>query len=581
MKCPHCGQENRDIAQFCQDCGTPLGDSSPEPDAGETADAVLDGETLPGRETTTDSEVKQADLAPSTMPPDQEASIRAEPVPEIAASELDADLPVFGTPCDSGEVAPAAPDTAETLIELPVEEPDVEPEEQEPSIAPEPEATNQAPDPTVEGGPASKAPPAEDEQATDAPLAEVEDQEALVSIEQETPDQEDQNEWVSPSSAGLLPWRDEPASIDPVEEGTVLNGRYQVTHVLSDEPGENLYQVRDLQRCPQCGFAENSPDQAFCASCGAVMAQKPLFTMLERPVERSDDPVEAEVQDQFAEQDRAYWVCKATSKVPGQPVGTEGPMRMTIGQRSDTGQVRALDEDSLLVLTMSCTHESIENTIALFVVADGMGGHEGGEVASKIAIQTLAHLMLQNIFLCKLDDADLDSKAVSDWMQRAVETANDQVYLERQKRGNDMGTTVTAALLKDWTLYLAHVGDCRAYRWSEHGLEQLTSDHSVVASMVASGAARPEEIYTHPQRSIIYRCVGDQPTVDVDTVVLPINPGDRLIVCCDGLWEMLHDEGIEDIMLREPDPQQACETMVEQANLAGGSDNISVIVVQV
>jgi serine/threonine protein phosphatase PrpC len=581
MKCPHCDQENRDIAQFCQLCGMPLRDSSPDPDAGGTADTVLDGEMLPEPETTEDCAVKQADVTPPTMPENQETGIGAEPVPEMAAPELDADLPASEMPCDSDEVTPTAPDTEETLVELRVEEPDVVVEEQEPTITPEPEATNQAPDLAVEEERVDNTPPAEDESADDAPLAEVEDQEALVSIEQEAPDDEDQDEMGNPSSAGLLPWRDEAASIDPVEEGTVLNGRYQVIHVLSDEPGENLYQVRDLQRCPQCGFAENSPDQAFCASCGAVMAQKPVFTLLERRIEHRDDPVEAEVQDQFADQDRAYWVCSETGRKAEPPSGAEGPMRMTVGQRSDTGRVRALDEDSLLALTMLCAHESIENTIALFVVADGMGGHEGGEIASKIAIQTLAHQMLQNIFLCDLDDADLDSKAISDWMKRAVETANDQVYLERQKRGNDMGTTVTAALLKDWTLYLAHVGDCRAYRWSEHGLEQLTTDHSVVASMVASGAAQPEEIYTHPQRSIIYRCVGDQPTVDVDALVLPINPGDRLIICCDGLWEMLHDEGIEDIMLREPDPQQACETMVEQANLAGGSDNISVIVVQV
>jgi serine/threonine protein phosphatase PrpC len=143
-----------------------------------------------------------------------------------------------------------------------------------------------------------------------------------------------------------------------------------------------------------------------------------------------------------------------------------------------------------------------------------------------------------------------------------------------------MGTTLTAVLLKDWTLYLVHVGDCRAYRWSEAGLAQLTTDHSIVASMIATGTAQPGEIYTHPQRSIIYRCIGDQPTVEVDTAVMSISPGDRLLLCCDGLWEMIRDEGIEDVMLREPNPQQACETMVEQANLAGGTDNISVIVVQ-
>jgi serine/threonine protein phosphatase PrpC len=98
--------------------------------------------------------------------------------------------------------------------------------------------------------------------------------------------------------------------------------------------------------------------------------------------------------------------------------------------------------------------------------------------------------------------------------------------------------------------------------------------------MVAAGTVRPEDIYTHPQRSVIYRCIGDRPTVEVDVSEETLTEGDRLIVCCDGLWEMLHDEGIEDILLRESDPQTACNLMVDQANLAGGSDNISVIIAQ-
>jgi serine/threonine protein phosphatase PrpC len=159
--------------------------------------------------------------------------------------------------------------------------------------------------------------------------------------------------------------------------------------------------------------------------------------------------------------------------------------------------------------------------------------------------------------------------------------ANDAVFLARQKAGNDMGTTLTAIYIRDNRLFLAHVGDCRAYRWNADGLVQLTTDHSVVASMIASGRAAPQEIYTHPQRSVIYRCVGDKPTVEVDTGLLPLAPGERLVLCCDGLWEMIRDEGIADVMMQEADPQVACDVMVQRANLVGGDDNISVIVVQV
>jgi serine/threonine protein phosphatase PrpC len=159
--------------------------------------------------------------------------------------------------------------------------------------------------------------------------------------------------------------------------------------------------------------------------------------------------------------------------------------------------------------------------------------------------------------------------------------ANDAVYLARQKRGNDMGTTLTTALIRDDRLFLAHVGDCRAYRWNAQGLEQLTVDHSVVAGMVSRGEAAPEEIYTHPHRSVIYRCIGDRPTVEVDADILPLSVGDRIILCCDGLWEMVRNEGVEDVMLQESSPQRACDLLVKHANLAGGEDNISVIIVQV
>jgi protein phosphatase len=255
-------------------------------------------------------------------------------------------------------------------------------------------------------------------------------------------------------------------------------------------------------------------------------------------------------------------------------------MRMVIGQLSDAGQVRELDEDSLFVMTQSRTLESVERAMGLFVVADGMGGHQGGEVASRLAIQVLSEALLGDVFAAELAGTPLEDEDLEAALVRAVEDANGEVFLERQRRENDMGTTLTAALVRDWTLFLAHVGDCRAYLWGTDGLRQLTTDHSIVASMVASGVARPDEIYTHPQRSVIYRCVGDGPSIEIDTSILAVEPGDRLVLCCDGLWEMLRDAGIEDVLLREPDPQRACRVMVDQANQAGGPDNISVIVVQ-
>jgi serine/threonine protein phosphatase PrpC len=255
---------------------------------------------------------------------------------------------------------------------------------------------------------------------------------------------------------------------------------------------------------------------------------------------------------------------------------------LRVGQRSDPGRVRELDEDSMFVLTMAPTYESRTGPVlGLYAVADGMGGHAGGEVASRMALQVLVERVLSTIILPEVAGELVLEEDILTFLRQATIAANDEVYLTRKKRESDMGTTVTTVLIRDSRLFLAHVGDSRAYRWNADGLDQLTTDHSVVASMIAEGQAEPEELFTHPHRSIIYRCIGDKPVVEVETDLLPVAAGDRIIICCDGLWEMVRDEGIEDVMLQEADPQVACDLLVRRANAAGGDDNISVVIVQV
>jgi protein phosphatase len=257
-------------------------------------------------------------------------------------------------------------------------------------------------------------------------------------------------------------------------------------------------------------------------------------------------------------------------------------VRLVVGQRSVPGQVRDLNEDSLLILTLSPVFQSQSGpAVSLFAVADGMGGHEGGEIASKLALQVLTEEIVQGIALPSLAGETIPDDGILNRLQRTVVAVNDAVYLARQKRNTDMGTTLTALLVRDQQLFVAHVGDCRAFRWDAGGLQQLTADHSLVAAMVARGQITADEIYTHPQRSVVYRSIGDRPTVEVDTSLWALAPGDRLIVCSDGLWEMLRNEGIQDGVMAEADPQAACDLLVSRANAAGGDDNISVIVAQV
>jgi serine/threonine protein phosphatase PrpC len=544
------------------------------PDAEEAVDEGTVPAELKGDESETETAV-EAEPEREPEPVELEPGIGTAVGPETETTVESEVIKVEAAVADGekGTGAEPVPDEAETVIEIPVAAPESPTDELIPVVE-----VGEA-EPSMEGE--TQADVTRDEEMIGQPLEETEDQETLVPLEAEVehPEAEYGAEIQELTDAGFLPWRDEVEPAESLPAGTIVQERYRVVEVLVTDTEETLYRVRDLKRCPQCGSTDNSPDEAFCASCGAVLDEKPLATMLERPIARSSIPVEAEVEDEFTEGDHAYWVWRETFMREDE-WDAGPPMYVIVGQKSHTGMVRELDEDGLFVLTMARTLESVQDVVALFVVADGMGGHEGGEVASKIAIQALANIMLHNVFIPELEGINLSSEEIQDWMQRAGHVANDQVYLERQKRQNDMGTTLTAAFVKNWTLYLAHIGDCRAYRWSEAGLEQLTTDHSVVASMVAAGTAAPEEIYTHPQRSVIYRCVGDQPSVEVDTSVLPVKPGDRLVLCCDGLWEMLRNEGIEDILLRESDPQQTCEVMVEQANLAGGTDNISVLVVQ-
>jgi serine/threonine protein phosphatase PrpC len=520
MNCPACGANNRDDAHFCRSCGSHLAEA-PEP-------AV---------------EPEAASDALETPPP--------EPEPELATEGAPDQEPEAETGVEPAAEAPAG--------ELPLESPAVEPPVEEPAeaeVEAKVEAEESEPDAAVEPSepPAEEVEPAQDLE----PLPEPED-----------------------DVLGF--WREEVEPLKPAEPGTVIAGRYVLVEALEVEDDEIIYLARDLKKCWQCGFEDNAPDEAFCARCGATLEHKPGVHLAEVLTANAEPSGGEAVAARLKESGR-YFLLLAESgpeeKAPAPPAATS--IRLLVGQRSDPGQVRELDEDSLLVLTLAPTYESRMTPVSgLFAVADGMGGHEGGEVASKLALQVLAERVLRTIILSELaGELILDDEVVVR-LRQAFMAANDAVYLARQKAGNDMGTTLTVVYVRDERLVLAHVGDCRAYRWNADGLEQLTTDHSVVASMIASGQAAPEEIYTHPHRSVIYRCIGDKPTVEVDTDLLPLVPGERLVLCCDGLWEMIRSEGIADAMMQEADPQVACDLMVKRANAAGGDDNISVIVVQV
>lgn len=234
-------------------------------------------------------------------------------------------------------------------------------------------------------------------------------------------------------------------------------------------------------------------------------------------------------------------------------------MSIRYAAKSDVGRVRDANEDAYLVQE------------PLFVVADGMGGHLAGDVASRMAVDVLMHDLDTKI------DIDADS------LIAAVRHANEVIFEESRSNVelSGMGTTCTAAFVDGGEARIAHVGDSRAYLLRGGSLSQLTDDHTLVNRMVKEGRLRPEEAERHPQRSVITRALGIDPNVKVDYKTLELSSGDRLLLCSDGLSSMIDGALIERVLVETGDPDSAADRLVELANDAGGEDNITVVLVDV
>ena len=239
-------------------------------------------------------------------------------------------------------------------------------------------------------------------------------------------------------------------------------------------------------------------------------------------------------------------------------------MRLSSFAGTDVGRARSGNEDSYF-----CGR-------TVLAVADGLGGHQGGEVASAAAVEPLA----------ALDGREFaDPAEAADELTAAIREANAAIL---DRAGGDpglwgMGTTVTAAALAgEHHLQLAHVGDSRAYLLRDGSLEQLTTDHTVVAELVRRGRLSPAQAAIHPERSILTRAVGLDPRIPVDTPdPLELQDGDQVLLCSDGLTEPVDDDQIAQLLSAEPDGNAACQALIDAANAAGGPDNITVVLLRV
>lgn len=285
-------------------------------------------------------------------------------------------------------------------------------------------------------------------------------------------------------------------------------------------------------------------------------------------------------------------------------------LKLAAAGLTNTGLVRGNNEDSIFYLVAG---DAGSVPVGLFIVADGVGGQLAGEMASRWAVAA-ARDSLRDLLAPKgkSQTRPLDASRVPEWppgsndptvpspaqtirstasaslrdrILHAAQSANRAVYANAQQQleeAGNAGTTLTMALVREDQMVVANVGDSRTYLLRGREIIQITTDHSLIAGLVKSGNVKPEELYTHPVRNVIVRSLGHEPDVDVDLFEERLRPGDILLLCSDGLWEMLRGpERIASIVRRAPAPMDSCRELIEAANAAGGQDNISVIVVRV
>ncbi len=234
---------------------------------------------------------------------------------------------------------------------------------------------------------------------------------------------------------------------------------------------------------------------------------------------------------------------------------------------TDIGKVRDMNQDNYYI-------SKEEDDIKLYIVADGMGGYKGGEVASSLAIEATKNYICNNY-----NDTKKEKECILELIRSAIEYANMVVY-EKSKETEDlsgMGTTIDVCLIQSNKVFIGHVGDSRVYRQRNEFFRKLTTDHSYVEQLVKEGNITREEAYTHPKKNMLTKALGCTAFVEPDVFVKGFLKGDILLMCTDGLTNMLRDNEISDIL--KQNPSEACEKLINTANELGGYDNVTAVII--
>ncbi|HEX6551839.1 MAG TPA: protein phosphatase 2C domain-containing protein [Ktedonobacteraceae bacterium] len=405
------------------------------------------------------------------------------------------------------------------------------------------------------------------------------------------------------SPRGAAPMEPQQLPSEPTPSGSL------VAPVVPNAAPLHGQSLSDL-RCPQCNQVV-PVGATFCTYCGTLLVASALGGYKHLKMSPSSSPAPSSAQPATSSGSVPQWTLPPTLPSPAysmndEPTGQISPgqpgsgqadaawaessdeelpligrvLSLAVGAFSHPGILRQYkpNEDSLFAAQGMRFHRSQPQPFGLFIAADGMGGHVHGQEASRLGIQTMVDWILPTI--CgrrELHEADFRQLLID-----GVQAANQAIHRRNKEQFTEMGTTITAALVVDRTAIVANVGDSRTYLYrASQGLRKITKDHSLVAYLVENGIIQAEDIYIHPQRNQIYRSLGIKPVIQVDVFTEQLQPKDTLLLCSDGLWEMVRDPSIQQILRQGTHPSRMGQALIDAALEGGGADNISAIVVQV
>jgi serine/threonine protein phosphatase PrpC len=384
----------------------------------------------------------------------------------------------------------------------------------------------------------------------------------------------------APDTAALDPAAPQDV-IEPLAVGALLLDRYTVTAVLAANGRANIYRVAAMQRCGVCNV-ENDGLAGTCGYCGTALPPAPTRRVVEQraPAQPAQLPPAS-----FLHDGNLYSFVRDSDQDIVVPSLT---WHMRCAYQTDPGVKRGAagepNQDALGVFQLAARNADGAFSVGLFMVADGIGGAQAGQEASRLALQTLYNELHAELVSPLWNQGAPADDAIRSTLRQAIAKTNTHVMQWANANALRSGTTLTLALVIGERAYVANLGDSRTYLARGGSLEQITTDHSFIAQLVANGSVTADEAYNHPRRNIILKSLGDPTGYQADIFpadggALNLRAGDRLLLCSDGLWEMVRESDIVQVLTDNPDPQAACAQLVSLANLAGGLDNISVILV--